>query len=79
MKKEEYIYYRNSNGGMNILFNYAIEHGYKRNEEKFNFDFVSWNINGVLKQKLLETIVDFYDTKFNVVLITLNNKLIKIE
>lgn len=80
MKREQYIYYRANNLAMEIIYE-AIKEvaNFQGTFHDFMFHFTSWLIPGPEKQHIFEMIQNYYDVKFNIVLVSFNNNLIKIQ
>lgn len=78
MSREEYIELRLKEAAVSILFEAAKERGYKGTLTTLINMFIAWRQSSETKQKITNQIVDFYDLKFNLTLVYLEGKLIKI-
>lgn len=81
MNKVEYARARLQNNVVWILWNYALENGYKRSFEEFSPHMMIWEqqyADPIVFNTMINSILEYYDIRYSLVMIFFNNKLIKI-
>lgn len=81
MNREEYSRARIQKNTVWILWNYALEKGYKRTFEEFSPHMMIWErqyVDPIIFNIMVNSILEYYDLKFGLTMIFFNNKLIKI-
>ena len=81
MNKVEYSRARLQNNIIWILWNYALEKGYKRPFEEFSSHMMIWelqHVDPVIFSIMVNSVLEYYDLKFGLIMIFFNNKLVKI-
>lgn len=80
MERQRYLQYRKREQGMEILYEAALDQKvFKGSFGDFSTQFMVWQIPGIQKQQILQNLIDEYDKKFSLVLISYNEKLIDIQ
>ena len=79
MNRETYLELRRKDNKMGILFGAAKERKFTGDFMTLAGLFMSWPKSGSYKESLITQIINFYDTKFQLVLTFFNDKLIKID
>lgn len=81
MNKVEYSRARLQNNIVWVLWNYALEKGYKRSFEEFSPHMMIWQhqyVDPTVFNTMVNSILEYYDIKYNLIMIFYNNKLVKI-